>query len=84
MDVSAIFAGLATGMVLGLFGSGGSIIAMPALMYLLHVEPKSAIAMSLGVVAVTAVRLSVECSPPGRRLPRPPRRSGVSLQHNPG
>jgi hypothetical protein len=54
MGLSAILAGLATGLVLGLFGSGGSIIALPALMYLLHVEPKSAIAMSLGVVAVTA------------------------------
>ncbi|MEW5787318.1 MAG: sulfite exporter TauE/SafE family protein [Pseudomonadota bacterium] len=54
MDPFSIIAGLATGIVLGLFGSGGSIIALPALMYLLHVEPKSAIAMSLGVVAVTA------------------------------
>lgn len=54
MDLLAILAGLATGIVLGLFGSGGSIIALPALMYLLHVAPKSAIAMSLGVVAVTA------------------------------
>ncbi len=54
MDIFAILAGLVTGMVLGLFGSGGSIIALPALMYLLHIEPKSAIAMSLGVVAVTA------------------------------
>ncbi|MBI5330449.1 MAG: sulfite exporter TauE/SafE family protein [Betaproteobacteria bacterium] len=54
MDPFAILAGLATGIVLGLFGSGGSIIALPALLYLLHVEPKSAIAMSLGVVAVTA------------------------------
>lgn len=54
MEPFAILAGLATGSVLGLFGSGGSIIALPALMYLLHVEPKSAIAMSLGVVAVTA------------------------------
>ncbi|MBU1222553.1 MAG: sulfite exporter TauE/SafE family protein [Gammaproteobacteria bacterium] len=54
MELSAIFAGLVTGLVLGLFGSGGSIIALPALLYLLHVEPKSAIAMSLGVVAVTA------------------------------
>jgi uncharacterized membrane protein YfcA len=54
MMLPAILAGLATGMVLGLFGSGGSIIALPALLYLLHVEPKSAIAMSLGVVAVTA------------------------------
>jgi uncharacterized membrane protein YfcA len=54
VDTLATLAGLATGMVLGLFGSGGSIIALPALMYLLHIEPKSAIAMSLGVVAVTA------------------------------
>jgi uncharacterized membrane protein YfcA len=54
MDVLAILAGMATGIVLGLFGSGGSIIATPALLYLLDVEPKSAIAMSLGIVAVTA------------------------------
>lgn len=54
MDILAILAGMVTGMVLGLFGSGGSIIALPALLYLLDVAPKSAIAMSLGVVAVTA------------------------------
>lgn len=60
MDIFAILAGLATGMVLGLFGSGGSIIALPALMYLLHVEPKSAIAMSLGVVGVTATLSAID------------------------
>lgn len=54
MLILIILAGAATGIVLGLFGSGGSIIAMPALMYLLDVEAKSAIAMSLGIVAVTA------------------------------
>jgi hypothetical protein len=54
MDILAILAGAATGVVLGLFGSGGSIIATPALLYLLDVAPKSAIAMSLGIVAVTA------------------------------
>jgi uncharacterized membrane protein YfcA len=54
MLILAILAGAATGIVLGLFGSGGSIIAMPALMYLLGIEAKSAIAMSLGIVAVTA------------------------------
>ncbi|ODU49385.1 MAG: sulfite transporter TauE/SafE [Thiobacillus sp. SCN 63-374] len=54
MDILAILAGAATGIVLGFFGSGGSIIATPALLYLLDVEPKSAIAMSLGIVAVTA------------------------------
>lgn len=54
MDILVILAGVATGIVLGLFGSGGSIIATPALLYLLDVAPKSAIAMSLGIVAVTA------------------------------
>ena len=54
MGIGAILAGLATGIVLGIFGSGGSIITTPALLYLLNVEPKSAIAMSLGIVAVTA------------------------------
>ena len=54
MIILAILAGAITGIVLGLFGSGGSIIAMPALMYLLDVEAKSAIAMSMGIVAITA------------------------------
>ncbi len=54
MIILAIISGAVTGIVLGLFGSGGSIIAMPALMYLLDVEAKSAIAMSMGIVAVTA------------------------------
>ena len=54
MTLLAIVAGLITGFVLGLLGSGGSIVALPALIYLLGVAPKSAIAMSLGVVAVTA------------------------------
>jgi len=54
MTLSILFAGLATGMLLGVFGSGGSIITMPALMYLADIDPKSAIAMSLGIVAVTA------------------------------
>ncbi|WP_303906669.1 sulfite exporter TauE/SafE family protein [Thiohalomonas denitrificans] len=54
MSLSALIAGLVTGIVLGIFGSGGSIITTPALLYLLDVEPKSAIAMSLGIVALTA------------------------------
>lgn len=54
MSISIIIAGLLTGLLLGVFGSGGSIATTPALLYLLDVEPKSAIAMSLGIVAVTA------------------------------
>ncbi len=54
MTPLALIAGIATGLVLGIFGSGGSIIAMPALLYLLDVDAKQAIAMSLGIIAVTA------------------------------
>lgn len=56
----AVFAGIATGLVLGIFGSGGSIIAVPALLYLLHLGPKEAIAMSLGIVAVTATISAID------------------------
>ncbi len=55
MIIASLIAGLITGMLLGLLGSGGSIITIPALLYLLNVEPKTAIAMSLGIVSVTAV-----------------------------
>jgi len=54
MSLAVLIAGIVTGVLLGIFGSGGSIITMPALLYLLDVAPKSAIAMSLGIVAVTA------------------------------
>lgn len=54
MSIAIIISGIVTGILLGVFGSGGSIITMPALLYLLNVEPKSAIAMSLGIVAITA------------------------------
>jgi uncharacterized membrane protein YfcA len=54
MSLSILIAGMLTGLLLGVFGSGGSIITTPALLYLLEVEPKSAIAMSLGIVAITA------------------------------
>lgn len=40
--------------MLGLFGSGGSIITLPALIYLVGVETKPAVAMTLGIVGVTA------------------------------
>ena len=55
-----LIAGLATGVLLGLMGSGGAIITVPALIYLLDVEPKSAIAMSLGIIAVTATIAAIQ------------------------
>jgi hypothetical protein len=54
MSILLILAGVSTGLLLGILGSGGSIITLPALMYLLDVAPKPAIAMSLGIVGVTA------------------------------
>ncbi|MDA8094647.1 MAG: sulfite exporter TauE/SafE family protein [Betaproteobacteria bacterium] len=54
MDALAMLMGIATGILLGLLGSGGSIITIPTLVYLLGVAPKQAIAMSLGIVAISA------------------------------
>ncbi len=54
MSLAVLVAGLLTGLTLGVFGSGGSIVTVPALLYLVGVEPKPAIAMSLAIVALTA------------------------------
>lgn len=55
-----LLSGLATGLLLGIMGSGGAIVTVPALIYLLNVEPKSAIAMSLGIIAITATIAAVQ------------------------
>lgn len=54
MSLLALLAGAATGLMLGILGSGGSIVTLPAFIYLLGAEAKPAIAMSLGVVGFTA------------------------------
>jgi uncharacterized membrane protein YfcA len=46
---------LVIGFVLGLLGGGGSILAVPTFLYVFHVEPKPAIAMSLVVVGMSAL-----------------------------
>ena len=43
------------GLSLGLLGGGGSILTVPALVYVLGVPAKSAIAMSLPIVGVTSL-----------------------------
>jgi hypothetical protein len=43
------------GLSLGLIGGGGSIITLPVLVYLLHVEPHPAMGMSLAVVGATSL-----------------------------
>ena len=60
MSLAILLAGLVTGLLLGILGSGGSIITTPSLLYLLDVEAKSAIAMSLGIVAVTATITAIQ------------------------
>ena len=43
------------GLTLGLFGGGGSILTVPVFVYVMQVEPKLAIAMSLPVVGMTSL-----------------------------
>ena len=54
MQILTAVAGTGTGLLLGLFGSGGTLIAMPTLHFLLHVPARSAIAMAFGIIAMTA------------------------------
>ena len=43
------------GLLLGLLGGGGSILTVPMLVYVLHVEPKTAITTSFVVVGISSV-----------------------------
>ncbi len=51
----ALVLSLVIGVSLGLLGGGGSILTLPMLVYVLHVEAKQSIASSLFVVGVTSV-----------------------------
>ncbi|HND07213.1 MAG TPA: sulfite exporter TauE/SafE family protein, partial [Candidatus Obscuribacter sp.] len=51
----AASSGIATGSLLGLLGGGGSIIAVPVLVYLLGFDAKTAVASSLLVVAFASL-----------------------------
>ncbi|MFJ8110644.1 sulfite exporter TauE/SafE family protein [Streptomyces sp. NPDC096132] len=53
--VLALLAGALVGVALGALGAGGSILTVPALIYLLGFDPASATTASLIVVIVTAV-----------------------------
>ncbi|MHC4976473.1 MAG: sulfite exporter TauE/SafE family protein [Planctomycetota bacterium] len=53
--VYAIAGALVVGLSLGVFGSGGSILTVPVLIYLLHHETKIAIAESLAIVGSIAL-----------------------------
>ncbi len=51
----AIPAGLLIGLSLGALGGGGSILTVPALVYLLHQSPRAATTGSLLIVGITAL-----------------------------
>jgi len=55
MTPFGVLLALSIGLVLGLLGGGGSILAVPTFLYVFHVEPKPAIAMSLVVVGMSAL-----------------------------
>lgn len=43
------------GLLLGLLGGGGSILTVPMLVYVLHIEPKTAILTSFVVVGISSL-----------------------------
>ena len=58
--------GALIGLVLGLLGGGGAILAVPGLVYVLGVDPHAAIAASLAIVAVGAATGLVSHARSGR------------------
>jgi uncharacterized membrane protein YfcA len=61
-----LLAAIVTGLLLGLLGSGGSIITLPALIYLAGVDVKPAMAMTFGIVAITAAFATIQHGQQGR------------------
>lgn len=60
MVILLLAIGLLIGAVLGLTGAGGSVIAVPLLLLLLHLDPASATGLALGVVAVSSLYGSIQ------------------------
>ena len=54
MTLTAFALAIAMGFGMGLLGGGGSIVAVPALTFLLYFPPKDAVAMSLAIVGLAA------------------------------
>ena len=55
MEIAGYFASLVIGISLGLIGGGGSILTVPALVYLFHIEPVVATSYSLLIVGATSL-----------------------------
>ncbi len=55
MEIIGYLAALLIGVTLGLFGAGGSILTLPVLYYLFHIEAELSTAYSLFIVGTTAL-----------------------------
>jgi len=53
--VSVALVGLVSGIISGLFGVGGGIVMVPAMIFLLNLDPKVAIGTSLAVIIPTTM-----------------------------
>jgi uncharacterized protein len=54
MQLLGYFLAACIGVSLGLMGGGGSVLAVPILVYVMGIEPKSAIAMTLFIVGIVS------------------------------
>ena len=66
MIAIAVVAGAVIGLSMGALGGGGSILAVPVLVYALYLDPQSATTASLVIVGVTAIAASVSHARAGR------------------
>ncbi|HEX8039397.1 MAG TPA: sulfite exporter TauE/SafE family protein [Chryseosolibacter sp.] len=55
MEIIGFLASIAIGLILGLLGGGGSILAIPILVYLFHIDAVMASAYSLFIVGITSL-----------------------------
>jgi uncharacterized protein len=55
MEIAGYIAAIFIGIVLGMMGGGGSILTVPVLVYLLHLDPITATTYSLFIVGVTSL-----------------------------
>lgn len=54
MTLTAVLLGLAVGLVMGTLGGGGSVLAVPVLVFVLGLDPQEAVTASLVIVGTTA------------------------------
>ena len=66
MVVIAVLAGAVIGLSMGALGGGGSILAVPVLVYALYLDPQAATTASLVIVGVTAIVAAISHARAGR------------------